>query len=415
MEVKGKVIPNKIPNKVQIADWVVFALLFALYTVVTGYLFYHQAIGNEEWFHSDIGVYLLEMQGLESGADFSYPVFFKLGAFFDLFLSPERAITVTLLLLNGASLILLKWYLSRRILPALDGQSLVGPLLARVGISLLSVCLLLVSMLSPILLPKLPGIYGRYRGVFTPNPYHNATYLAVRPFAILCFIWFVDLLQSYEEHFSWKKGLAFSALLLLATMTKPTFTLVLVACAGLIMLYRLLRSRFGNFKASLCLGICFIPTFCDLLYQFFGMFGPKEADGSGMAFGWLVAWRIHCGNIPLAILLAWGFPLAVLAIHHKELGKKPAYRFSWQFALTAAIMMMVLYENGARSGDMNFSWGYMHGLFFAFVESAIVMAASTLRRDKKWYLLGIEWLMFFWHLGCGLLYFRHMLLGLMYY
>lgn len=403
-------------KRILLWDRMFFGLLLMGYTAAAGYLFYHQAIGNEQWYHSDMGVYLLEMQGLESGADFSYPVFFKLGAFFDLFMPPEWAITVALTLLNSLSVVLLKAAADRQI------EDLWGKIpgkcsewLLRGIVDILVITLFLVSMLSPVLLDSLPGIYGRYRGVFTPNPYHNATYLAVRPFSIICFFQFVQLLKSYEKEFSWKKGLAFSIMLLLSTMTKPTFTLLLVATAGLIMLYRLFRSRFSNFKATVCLGLCFVPTFCDLLYQFFGMFGPKEQDGSGIAFGWLTAWRMHCGNIPLAILLGWAFPVIVLLIHRRELKDNAAYRFSWQMALVSFIMVTVLCESGARSGDMNFSWGYMHGMFFAFAESAFVMLKSTLKKDKPWYLLMAEWLFYGWHLGCGLLYFRHLLLGLMYY
>ena len=90
-----------------------FALLLIIYTGVTGYLFYHQAIGNENWFHSDVKAYILEMQGLESGYEFPYPIFFKLGAFFDRWFQPEVAITVALVILNSLSPIVLKYYLDK--------------------------------------------------------------------------------------------------------------------------------------------------------------------------------------------------------------------------------------------------------------------------------------------------------------
>lgn len=407
---------RKNEKKILIWDWVFFGILLFIYTIATGYLFYHQAIGNEQWYHSDIGVYMLEMQGLNNGVYFSYPVFFKLGAFFDLFMSPEWAITTVLILLNTLSVVLLKICINRQIEDEWKNNRWNCPEMLLRGVAdVLVITLFLVSMLSPVLLDSLPGIHGRYRGVFTPNPYHNATYLAVRPLAIICFFQFARLLKNYEKNFSWKSGAAFSAMLLLATMTKPTFTLLLVATAGLIMLYRLIKGKFENLKATVCLGLCFIPTFCNLLYQFFGMFGEKEQEASGLAFGWLTAWKMYCDNIPLAILLGWAFPLVVLLIHHKELKDNTFYRFSWQIAIVGLLMMMVMYESGARSKDMNFSWGYMHGMFFAFAESAVVMLKSTLKRSKAWYLLVAEWLFYGWHLGCGLLYFRHMLLGLMYY
>ena len=92
-----------------------FVALWMIYTAITTYLFYHQAIGNENWYHSDVKAYILEMQGLDSGYEFPYPIFFKLGALFDLFLSPEAAITVALVILNGLTPIALKYYLDKYI------------------------------------------------------------------------------------------------------------------------------------------------------------------------------------------------------------------------------------------------------------------------------------------------------------
>ncbi len=402
-------------KRIEMIDWAIFGMLIAIYMTLTCYLFYHQSIGYNQWYPSDTWSYLQEVKGIENNMIFTYPIFFWLSSLFNLFLPAEWAITVVLTLLNCTSVIILKYYINKQFNNLEESICWKCPVLFwKVILSVLTITLFFVSMLFPVFNHSLPGINERYVGVFTPNPYHNATYLAVRPFAIICFFKFVDLLGSYEKNFSWKKGIAFSILLLLTTMTKPTFTLLLVSTAGLIMLYRLIRSRFANLKSTIFLGICFIPTFCDLLYQFFGMFDNTGKEGSSMAFGWLTAWKMCCGNIPLAICLAWAFPIVVFLIHHREIKENKAYRFSLQLAVISLIMVMVLYETGKRSMHMNFSWIYMHGMFFAFVMSAIVMLKSTLQKDKKWYLLGLEWLFYFWHLGCGLLYFRQLLLGLSY-
>lgn len=386
-----------------------FAVLWIIYTALTTYLFYHQAIGNENWFHSDVKAYILEMQGLDSGYEFPYPVLFKLGALFDLWLEPEMAITVALVILNSLSPVVLKYYLDKYLAKEKDGLPI------RLGISVLVFALLLVSMLFPLTGGSFPGTQGRYKGVFTPNPHHNATYLAARPFAILCFFQFAELLQEYEKQFDRKKGVSFGVCLLLATMTKPSFTLVLVATAGVVMVYRLLKERFGNLKNTVLLGICFLPTFGDLLYQFGGVFGPKEGAETGVGFGWLTAWSYHCNNIPVAILAALAFPFVVFLLHHKEWKGNQMYRFSVQFLLMSLGMVMLMYEKGFRVGDMNFSWGYMYGMFFAFVGAAVVMVKSTVSRERKWYLLVPQWVAFLLHLGCGLLYFKNSLAGLMYY
>ena len=438
-----------------ICDWAVFGILLAAYTAVTFYLFYHQSIGNENWFHSDVKAYILEMQGLDSGYDFPYPIFFKLGAFFDFFLSPEMAITIALTILNSGAVAVMKVYLNRQFVKE-DGyishfilsgsekgrksrngleagnegeeenrseigsgreanRELAIQLLLRIVLSGLTLTLFFVSMLFSITGRHLPGIEYRYKGVFSPNPYHNATYMATRPFAIICFFMFADILQNYEKKFSWKKGILFGLFLLLTTMTKPSFTFVLVGTAGLIMLYRLIRSRFSNIRPTIFLGLMFLPTFCDLLYQFFGVFGPKEGEETGVGFGWLTAWQYHSGNIPLAVLLGLAFPILVLIIHYKELKTDNVYRFSVQVAGMGLIMALVLYEKGFRLPDMNFSWGYMHGMFFAFVGAAIVLLRSTVMKTKRWYLLSLEWLLYLWHLGCGLLYFKNSLAGYLYY
>ena len=396
-------------KRTSLCDVLFFAVLWIIYTAVTSYLFYHQAIGNENWFHSDVKAYILEMQGLDSGYEVPYPVFFKLGALFDLFLSPETAITVALVILNSLSPVVLKYYLDKYLAKEKDC------LILRLGISVLVFALLLVSMLFPLTGGSFPGTQGRYKGVFTPNPHHNATYLAARPFAILCFFQFTELLQEYEKRLDWKKGVSFGVFLLLATMTKPSFTLVLVATAGIVMAYRFIKTRFKNWKPTVLLGMCFLPTFCDLLYQFGGVFGPKEGAETGLGFGWLTAWRYHCNNIPVAILAALAFPIVVFFLHHKEWKGNQMYRFSVQFLLMSLGMVMLMYEKGFRVGDMNFSWGYMYGMFFAFVGAAVVMVKSTVSRDRKWYVLVPEWTAFLVHLGCGALYFKNSLVGFMYY
>ncbi len=403
-------------KKKKICSAAFFVLLFVLYTAVTAYLFYHQAYGDETSFHSDMKAYILEMQGLESGYDFPYPVFFRLGAFFALFLTPQVAITVALTLLNSASLIALRLCMGAYCKKTLQGKY---ALLASMGLSLLCLCLFLVSMLFSVTGISLPGIYHRYKGVFTPNPYHNATYLAVRPFAILTLFVFADLLKSYEEKFSVKKGLCFAGLLFLATMTKPSFTLVFVAAAGLWMLVRFLQKKGKNLKESFALGLCFLPTFGALLYQYKDVFVADGAQEAGVGFGFLVAWQYHADNVFLAILLAAAFPLAVFVFHFKAGRKDVFYCFSCLYGLMGLLSALFLYEKGFRIGDMNFCWGYMHGLFFAFVAAAGLLWKETLQAGKKspakWGILGGEWLLFLWHLGCGLLYFKNFLAGFLYY
>ena len=428
-------------------DIAVFLLLLAAVSAVTLTLFHRQTHGSPQGYHSDMKAYILEMQGLNSKYSFPYPVFFKLAAFIHLFAEAELSVAIATMLLNSLAIVITKFAFNRMLLPKGKGRWWEGVL-----VSLLAVSLFFVSMLYP---PKgiyLPGIKFNYLGVFSPNPFHNATYMAARPFTILAFLWYVKLLQGYEEGVKLKDCILFSVFLLIATMTKPSFTLVMVSTAGLIMLYRLIRSGFRNFVPTVQLGLTFVPTFIDLLYQYSGVFVPEEGAEGGVGFCFGEVWANVCDNIPLAVCLLVAFPLLMLTLNFRELKTNTLYRFSWQLFLLGLAEAFFLYEKGFRKFDFNFSWGYMCGAFFCHFGSLILLAQKTqaalnaenapdgcgvpvrgesgdggwrkwrgrvaaLWRKREWQLVLIaaQWLAYLWHLVCGLLYFRQFMTGAMYY
>jgi hypothetical protein len=267
----------------------------------------------------------------------------------------------------------------------------------------------------------LPGIKNNYLGVFTCNPFHNATYMAARPFAVPAFFLFARLLDIYEDGYKrkyLKDYLLFAVFLLASTMAKPSFTIVLVAAAGLIMLYRLVKSRFKNIIPTIQLGLCFIPTFIDLLYQFKGVFVPDEGAEGGIGFCLGEVWKYYCDNIPLAVCLAIGFPIVVLIFNYKEIKENTIYRFSWQMYAVSFSMAFFCYEKGFRKPDFNFSWSYMYGIFFCFAAALIVLCRKTalvFGKSKSRVFVLIQWLAYAAHLVCGLYYFMIIFRGGMYY
>ena len=416
-------------NRKNFIEIAVFAVLVAVASAVTFWLFYRQCVESllgSGLYHSDMKAYILEMQGLDSGYSFPYPILFKLAAAIHLVTGSlqngaELAMALATMLLNSASMILLWKMLDRQVgaqlRKAMPGKEwLAGVLTGTVAVSLF-----FVSMVYPPTGIYLPGIKYKYLGVFTPNPFHNATYMAARPFAILVFFKYGELLPVYEQKDAWKEHgreyVLFAVYLLLATMAKPSFTIVLVGAAGILMLWRMFRSRFQNFVPTIWLGVCFLPTFADLLYQFSGVFVPQEGQEGGIGFTLGHVWLQYCSNLPLAIGLAIGFPLLVLLLNYKELRKDSIYRFSWQVYGMSFLMAFFLYEKGFREMDFNFSWGYMYGIFFAFVGALLVLLRATAAADtkRKKGLVGLQWLAYLWHLVCGLYYFWGFLRGAMYY
>ena len=205
----------------------------------------------------------------------------------------------------------------------------------------------------------------------------------------------------------------FSVYLLLATMAKPSFTIVLVGAAGILMLWRMFHSKFRNFMPTIWLGVCFLPTFVDLLYQFRGVFVPQEGQEGGIGFTLGHVWLQYCGNLPLAIGLAVGFPILVLLLNYKELCRDSIYRFSWQIYGMSFLMAFCLYEKGFREMDFNFSWGYMHGMFFVFLMTLIVMVKNIREWWKSWKVIFVigEIAVFFYHLVCGVNFLMYAVMG----
>ena len=404
---------NPSPQK-KFQNYIYFSILLLIYLSVTLFLFHRQSVLYSGKYLSDMLPYIAEIQGIDSGYRFPYPIMFLVGRFFLLFTTPQHAMTFAVTLLCGLTAPVLKLIFDQ-FLKVTDSSS---PWLG-VFSSLLVFSLLFTSMLYPLTYlgrynPLGEDYLYRYLGVFTPNPYHNATYLAARPFTIPAFFLFADILGFYEMKDKWfhPEYIFMGLFLFLATLTKPSFTLVFVAVAGLIMLYRLIRSHFHGIKAFFQLGIWFIPTFGVLLYQFGDVFRPKSGEADkGIGFGFLKAWSTAHDNIPVAILLATAFPLTVLlfCIIRKEI---PAIlRFSWQYYLMALATLVFLYEKGYRLEHVNFSWGYMYGLFFLYTVSLMMLAKNTLKRIQPMWQLVPQWIMYGLHLICGLDYFRVLLQG----
>lgn len=394
------------------SNYLFFALILLVYGAVTLLLFHRQTVDYNGLYVSDIHAYVTEMQGQDSGYSFPYPILFWTGRIFMTILSPNHAMAAAVAGWNALSAIMLKivfdYYLGIK-----EETSSAKGMLSTV----LVFSLLFVSMLYPLTYlghyrEIQDGFLYRYLGTFSPNPYHNATYLASRAFAIPTFFVWCDVVHFYEKEDKWyhPKYLIFSVLLMVTTLTKPSFTLVMVATAGLIMLWRLCRSRMRDWKAFLQLGIYFIPTFLVLLYQFRGVFMSGSGTDEGIGFGFLHAWSSVSDNIPLALFYGMLFPAVVLVLKGSLTMSKPLAA-AWQFFLMSLFTLGMLYEKGYRMVHVNFSWGYMFGLFFTYTASLLFLTENTMHGKQQKWKLGIQWLCYGLHLICGLDYCRVLLSG----
>ncbi len=388
-------------NKNALKGTLFFTLLWLLFSAALCSLYLHQSVSamyDIPLWESDMKAYILEMLGKESGYCFPYPVLFKLGALFHLFLSETAAMAAAVTVLHALAILTAYYFIRKAVLS--ENSSLLRELTA----AALTVALFLVSMLFD---PR-KSMYPIYVGVETPNPFHNATSVAAKPFALAAFFTFCALMERKDGPIEIREAVVFALSCLLCVMAKPSYPLVFLAAAGLTEAARLIRYRFRNYKEALTLLLCVLPSLLFMLYQNSAM----QAFGSeGLGFGPGVAWKVYSDNIPLAVLKVTAFPLTVLAFNFKKLRDNFAYRFTWFQFIVGFAEYYFLYEKGERMLHGNFGWGYQYGIFFLFIESAIVLMNSDNSKGKK----AVQWLVFGAHLLCGILYFRKISLGGVYY
>ena len=193
----------KYKKKLLIYNYLFFSVLLLLYMAVTLFLFHRQSVSYDGKYGSDIHPYIAEMQGKDSGYDFPYPILFLTGRFFSLFPPPHHAMALAITLLNALTAPVLKYYWDK-LLKVPTAVSCKKGILSSLSVF----SMLFVSMLYPLAYLGRYNELGknylhRYLGTFTPNPYHNATYLAARPFSILAFFSFADILDFYEKENKW--------------------------------------------------------------------------------------------------------------------------------------------------------------------------------------------------------------------
>ena len=197
-----------------------FGVLWSVYTVIMFFLFCCQSVHYNGGYPSDMAAYIDYIQSVSTGYQFPYPIMFWLGKVFNLFLSPQYAMAVSVTLLNSIAHIALKYYINQWSM----WRNVVNPPQI-ICLNVLLFSLLFVSML---FFPVYRQNLYWYRGVNTPNPFHNATYLAARGFAVITFALFMQILIDFDKKADYRKYIYFAISLLVTTMTKPSFTFFLI-------------------------------------------------------------------------------------------------------------------------------------------------------------------------------------------
>jgi len=228
----------------------------------------------------------------------------------------------------------------------------------------ISTSLLLMSVLLHVVQPVfLPFFNERlFYGQFGGNPWHNPTYLVMRPF-VLAFI--LQLLKKVKY-----SNLA-AGLLLCATLIKPSFTMIFIPFSFAFLLYSFWQGKYRNKSISLIV-LC-IPSILVMAFLYLLKYADKgiatTAEPAHILLAPFGVWNLYTKSVIISTLLALLFPalyatiIRVYTIRGYLLSTMLLYLIA--FAIAAGFA-----ESGRYFIHGNFFWSYDIAIYLVFVYFA---------------------------------------------
>ena len=187
-------------------------------------------------------------------------------------------------------------------------------------------------------------------GYINPIVYHNPTLIALRLFVIPLSL--LALLAVKERNYRDRNQrvfwlLAAAAVIMLATLSKPSYTIALLPAVILYAIWRRLRMGKGGDFVFILLGLC-IPGGIVLALEYLYTFASGFQHGGTIAFGplrfmtaWIPLWRV-----PIQFALSLVFPVGVCLLYVDAARKCQYLKLSW---IVFAIGSMYMYTSYIRT------------------------------------------------------------------
>ena len=348
----------------------------------------------------------LHINFIVSGDTAQYSLYHLIMSLFYPFVGADGLRWVTIVMMAGcniASILITRRFLRERA----EGTGT-----RRLTIDGLTLALFTLSMI----ITNLPGFYP-YLSQWTPNPWHNPTYIICRPFAILSFIYMVRFKEAFDARRPYAKYyLPLGVWTFLSVAFKPSFFLVFIVACALYMLVDLIVKKFKPLKAYLLLALSLVPGAAIILIQNQLLYHTAEnANQMNLVFSFGEVWKLYTPSIPVSILLGLAFPIYVTVWLLCTRRFKQGGFMLFISLLTYAVAFAEFYsfaESNHRFVDANFAWGYCYSMFFLFLVGIVEFFIKDKSKNAaKWIGLAI----FLAHLGSGLFYFGRLLTGADYY
>ena len=251
-----------------------------------------------------------------------------------------------------------------------------------------------------------PGeLYMGYIGI---NVYHNPTIVALKPFALLLFVYASAVFSSQSGYHGRRSLAAASALMLATNLAKPSYTICLLPALSLLAACRLVRGGYVDWR--LLLGGIVLPSFITLSWQYYFTYVTEPSSIIFAPLAVMKSWGVQ--SLLPKFLLSALFPLVAVLSFPGLVTSCNALRLSWLSFGFGIAYTYLLAESGPRLPDGNFGWSGEITLFVLFVESTlcILREAQSLPRSAwcSWTIRGRFSL-------CGLAFGLHVVSGVLWY
>lgn len=264
---------------------------------------------------------------------------------------------------------------------------------------------LCTNMVMPIYV-EYAGVY-RYVSYQAPNIWHNSTYICMKLFALMTFLYYFKLEKKYRDGITVKEWLVFAMLNVITTGIKPSFLLAFSPIMGIFLLVDLFKRV--SFKRILIFGSALLPSGAVVLWQNAVLFGSDT--GNGMTINPWYTFSLHADRPKLAVLLSVAFCGVVILMTLKDVFKDKKYSFTILMAMLGFLEALCLVESGKRSVDGNFLWGYSFCLFVLFLYTTIQWLRYPRKTLVQKAIYAAMTLVYGVHLYCGVLFFVRLVCG----
>ena len=222
-------------------------------------------------------------------------------------------------------------------------------------------------------------------GTLITQPWHNATYIGMRCFAILSFAIWVKIWKKNLGETKSKDYLKLFILLLITNSFKPNFIIAFAPALFIFYLIMLLRKK-TSLIFGVEIGVVLLLSMGVLVYQYTMCYPADESSGVTITLGRIWAY-LQNGYLIWLVLASYLFPVIVTLISYITRRKNEILFFSWIFTIVTFAEKMLLTETGDRMLHDNFSWNMMLSSLVLFIVCIVeLMVLYKQEKDKRWIL-----------------------------